>query len=234
MGRRINRSPIARYIRRPHLFLSHSSQDKPFVKRLAQDLNNCGVDAWIDEWELQIGDSLHDVLSLAMTQSKYIAVIISSSFLKSKWANDELKRALSLERQQEYPLVLPLVYEDAPMPAFIEERVYIDFQSDYYSALTRLVGMIHKISKIRIEDAISIVKPSSLATSLKALEYSGYKPHIILDAQDFEEIARAGGKVDGDLICFSPMKIAKSPLVSKRIVNLMYRISGTISKTPPF
>ena len=40
------------------IFLSHNSQDKPFTKRLARDLDNHEVKYWLDEAEIKIGDSL--------------------------------------------------------------------------------------------------------------------------------------------------------------------------------
>jgi hypothetical protein len=41
------------------IFLSHTSEDKPFVRRLKESLENHGVTkVWLDEAEIQIGDSL--------------------------------------------------------------------------------------------------------------------------------------------------------------------------------
>jgi hypothetical protein len=42
----------------PSIFLSHSSADKPFARRLAGDLRARGVRVWLDEAEIGIGDSL--------------------------------------------------------------------------------------------------------------------------------------------------------------------------------
>jgi hypothetical protein len=40
------------------IFLSHNHADKPFVRRLAQDLQAAGARVWLDEAEMLIGDSL--------------------------------------------------------------------------------------------------------------------------------------------------------------------------------
>ena len=42
------------------VFLSHNHNDKPFVRKLARDLENHGVHYWIDEAEMKIGDSGND------------------------------------------------------------------------------------------------------------------------------------------------------------------------------
>ncbi|WP_139507356.1 toll/interleukin-1 receptor domain-containing protein, partial [Escherichia coli] len=42
------------------VFLSHNHNDKPFVRKLARDLENHGVHYWLDEAEMKIGDSGND------------------------------------------------------------------------------------------------------------------------------------------------------------------------------
>jgi hypothetical protein len=49
-----------------HLFLCHSSKDKKFVRQLAEELTELSVDVWLDEWELQPGDSLHECIGSAL------------------------------------------------------------------------------------------------------------------------------------------------------------------------
>jgi hypothetical protein len=38
------------------VFISHASQDKPFVYRLAFELLGEGVPVWLDKWEFGPGD----------------------------------------------------------------------------------------------------------------------------------------------------------------------------------
>lgn len=40
------------------VFISHSSLDKPTVRRLARRLNDAGFETWLDEHELIVGDPL--------------------------------------------------------------------------------------------------------------------------------------------------------------------------------
>ena len=64
----------------PHLFLSHSSKDKAWVTRFAQDLNLCGVDVWFDAWELRVGDDLHERISEAVDKSRFVGVVVTKEF----------------------------------------------------------------------------------------------------------------------------------------------------------
>ncbi len=80
----VERSREARLRRSPDLFLSHSSRDKPFVRRLADDLTFCEVDVWFDEWELQAGESLHDRIGQALERSKFVGVVLGDNFSDSR------------------------------------------------------------------------------------------------------------------------------------------------------
>ena len=40
------------------IFLSHTSKDKPFVRKIASILDVHGVNYWLDEAEIKVGDSL--------------------------------------------------------------------------------------------------------------------------------------------------------------------------------
>jgi hypothetical protein len=39
-------------------FLCHSKRDKPVVRRIAADLVKEGIDVWLDEWEIYVGNSI--------------------------------------------------------------------------------------------------------------------------------------------------------------------------------
>ena len=44
--------------RNPRAFVSHATQDRPFVDRFAKDLWAVGVVAWYSPWEIKPGDSI--------------------------------------------------------------------------------------------------------------------------------------------------------------------------------
>ena len=81
------------------------------------------------------GDSLHDVIAAAMEKAAYVAVILGDNYSDSGWARDELKQALARERRTESSVVLPLILGSVELPAFLEDKVYLDFRHDYYAAL---------------------------------------------------------------------------------------------------
>lgn len=180
-------------IRKPHLFLSHSSIDKPFVYRLAEDLNICQIDIWFDDFELKVGDSLIDKLSTAIEDARFIGLILSNAFLKSKWASNELKQALSREIREARSIILPIVIEKVPIPPFIEDKIYLDFSKDYYSALSNLAGMLHNLNVRALKEGVNKIKPGKLSDCINVLRYAGLEPYTIVDKEVFNELVNAGG-----------------------------------------
>ncbi len=61
------------------VFLSHNHHDKPFVRKLAADLEGHNVKCWVDEAEMKIGDSLIQKIREGIDNSDYFAVIVSQT-----------------------------------------------------------------------------------------------------------------------------------------------------------
>jgi hypothetical protein len=121
------------------IFLSHSSKDKAFVRRLANDLHSRGVPVWFDEWELKVGDSLNSLIGQGIKESGWLAVIVSNNSNKSPWVDKELNAGLSTELEKKQVYVLPIVIEDCEIPIFLKDKVFADFRDDYNAGLTALL-----------------------------------------------------------------------------------------------
>jgi hypothetical protein len=112
------------------IFLSHTSADKSFVRELKSQLETHGVkDVWLDEAEIQIGDSLTKKIEEGLTRTKYIGVVLSPRSIKSSWVERELQVAINREIGTGEVVVLPLLYEKCELPAFLQGKMYADFTS---------------------------------------------------------------------------------------------------------
>ncbi|PRY22737.1 TIR domain-containing protein [Spirosoma oryzae] len=112
------------------IFLSHTSVDKPFVRKLAADLRNYGHTVWIDEAEINIGDSLIGKIREGLDVVDYVAAVLSKASIQSEWVKKELEIASNKEIKQKRVIVLPLVIEEVEMPGFLEGKLYGDFTSE--------------------------------------------------------------------------------------------------------
>lgn len=109
------------------VFLSHSSVDKPFVRTLVTLLKAMGVDAWIDELELDFGDGLLERISGQIARSTAVVAVLSENSVRSRWVKYELLQALSLELEGRGPRVIPIRIDDCQVPPFLADRVHGDF-----------------------------------------------------------------------------------------------------------
>lgn len=146
----------------PDVFLCHSSADKRFVSKLANDLKSLGVHVWFDEWRLQVGDGLHNVIGEALERSAFIAVVLSPSSIESKWCQSELEQALTREKREGKKVALPLLYRRVQPPPFLEGRLYLDFSHSYLRALARLTGFLRAYEPERVNMLLKIQKPKSV------------------------------------------------------------------------
>lgn len=111
----------------PSIFLCHSSKDKYFVRMLAERMRRFGIRVWLDEAEINIGDSLIEKIGQAIEESDFVGVVLSSNSVNSEWVQRELQLALQKELEEENMVVLPLLLEQVQIPPFLRGKFYADF-----------------------------------------------------------------------------------------------------------
>jgi hypothetical protein len=124
------------------IFLSHTADDKPFVRELKKSLEEHGVEnVWLDEAEIQIGDSLSEKIEEGLTKTKYIGIVLSPKSIESKWVKKELEVAMNREIETGEVVILPLLYQSCKLPAFLAGKLYADFTTadNYSESLKKLL-----------------------------------------------------------------------------------------------
>ena len=149
------------------VFLSHTSSDKSFVRKLARDLENHGVKFWLDEAEIKVGESLIEKIRQGLDEVDYVAVILSPTSISSAWVQREVDVAMNQEIQGKKIKVLPILYEHCKIPGFLLGKFYADFteESNYNVAFRRL------IESIGIVYNKNVLEPNlGSSSSLKAID----------------------------------------------------------------
>ena len=114
----------------PSVFLSHSSNDKDFVRKLTGRLRESKVNVWLDENELNIGDSLTGEVGSAVYECEFFAVVLSKNSMASNWVQTELQNALQREIDEKRVVVLPILLEEIELPTFLRGKLRADFTSE--------------------------------------------------------------------------------------------------------
>lgn len=107
------------------VFLCHSSLDKALVMEIAKDLESRGVTYWLDEEQIQPGDSIIEKITDGLSRSNYVTPLFSKNQLDSGWARKEYNSILSRiisgkTKQKLVPLILDNITED-DMPLFFQD-----------------------------------------------------------------------------------------------------------------
>jgi hypothetical protein len=124
------------------IFLSHSHKDKPFARTLSEQLQARGIRTWLDEAEMQVGDSLIDKISTAIQDFAYLGVILSPHSVESPWVHLEVRTALTEEIRQRRIKVLPLLYQKCSIPPFLLDKIYADFTGDFEDGLQKVLSRL--------------------------------------------------------------------------------------------
>lgn len=110
------------------VFLSHSSLDKPFVRELDRAIRVLGVQTFLDERDIRIGDDIPTRIYEGIEAATHLCYVLSSSSVKSSWVIDELSTAKMREKDEHGLVILPILIEDVKIPLAVRSRRYADFR----------------------------------------------------------------------------------------------------------
>jgi len=136
------------------IFISYSHKDKGFARTLAGMLVHSRHNVWIDEWELNAGDSIIGKVQDAVGEADALLVILSKASVASEWCQKELRTALVRELDEKRVLVIPCLIEDCDIPLFLREKLYVDFRvnkGDAFELLDRSLSKVSNPAQSRIE-----------------------------------------------------------------------------------
>lgn len=131
-------------------FISYSSSDELFVRRLYNDLQANGVRVWFAPEDLKIGDPIKQSIDESILLYDKLIIVLSENAIKRAWVRHEVTRALEKEKRQNQLALFPIrldnsVFETTEQWAFdIRERHIADFRrwkshESYQSTFKRLL-----------------------------------------------------------------------------------------------
>jgi hypothetical protein len=141
------------------VFISHASEDEEKVARpLADALHRAGVKVWLDQQELELGDSLSEKIDEGLSKSYFGIVILSKSFFSKHWPRRELAGLRSREEDGR-KVIFPIWHGINKA----EVREFSPILSDALAATTA-----SGIEKLAAQVVRAVFSPSSGSPSAKA------------------------------------------------------------------
>jgi hypothetical protein len=97
-------------------FISYSSKDDAFAKRLRADLQAQNVRCWFAPEDLKIGDKFRMRIDEAIRVHDKLLLVLSENSVASAWVEKEVETAFEKERRQDNkPVLFPIRLDDAVM-----------------------------------------------------------------------------------------------------------------------
>lgn len=129
----------------PRVFVSHASEDKArFVMSFAEQLRSNGIDAWVDTWEIKVGDSLvKKIFDEGLGAARAVIIVLSRNSVHKPWVREELDHAV-VSKISEGTRIIPLVLDDCEVPQALKATKWVSFKDEsvYDASFDEIVATI--------------------------------------------------------------------------------------------
>ena len=122
------------------VFLSHSSRNTAFTKRLAKTLAAHGVRSFLSKEHIGGAQEWHDEIGSALKRCDWFLVVLSPQSARSRWVKHELIYALQEGRYREH--IIPVLFRacDADRLSWtLSAFQWIDFRKDFHEGCRQLL-----------------------------------------------------------------------------------------------
>ncbi len=126
------------------IFISHSKKDKWLANRLMSDLKQLGHDPWVDDFKINVGDSIPKSIQSGIDDSDFMVVLLSENSIQSGWVEQEWMTKYWDERQGQRTIILPALTEPCNIPALLKTKKYANFVESYQMGLGEIIEAIMK------------------------------------------------------------------------------------------
>lgn len=96
-------------------FISYSSKDEAFAKRLYADLQSSNVRCWFAPEDMRIGDKIRSRIDEAIRQHDKLLLVLSEYSVESTWVEKEVETAFEKERQRSRLVLFPIRLDENVM-----------------------------------------------------------------------------------------------------------------------
>ncbi len=144
------------------VFISYSSKNKDFARRLYNDLQGEGIRCWLDEKEILPGDDITKAIDQGIKTWDYVLLCCSKPALTSWWVDDELDKVFAKERNMREGsdfarCLIPITLDDYVFDEWNHEfknrilRLHVEDFREWSNHENYKVGFERIVRKLRID-----------------------------------------------------------------------------------
>ncbi len=149
------------------VFISHRSENKPWVRVLEENLSAQGFSPFLDERSMIPGGSVAGQLHQALEHSANGILVATPESLESGWVQNEYEKMLGRRNNNPGFRIIPLIFGSIPNFPFLDNLLCVDFADPsptaYRNALYRVVcGLRNQPPENQVELAAEPEVPEPL------------------------------------------------------------------------
>jgi len=122
------------------LFLSHSTNDKEFVGKLAAELRVNGIDPWLCEVDIEPGHNFVAKIEEGLKGSDLVLLVLSPEAVRSAWTQEEWTAVLARQVAESRTRLGVLLLRDCDVPELLRNKNRFDGRSDPERAIREVVA----------------------------------------------------------------------------------------------
>jgi type III secretory pathway component EscV len=136
------------------VFLSHSSSDANLARRLDRDLRASGVQVWLDQWEIQVGEEYGPKIELGLEQAEFVLVLVTNKSVASGEVKKEWESRIEQEARKQRIGVIVVRGDTCDMPDFLAQRSHANVAGGSYRlGFEHLLTMLGFYSREEVTNA---------------------------------------------------------------------------------
>jgi hypothetical protein len=124
------------------VFISHRRSDADEAEKLAQEIRAAGHNVWLDDWEINVGDSIVGRMQEGLQTSAYLVLCYSSSNVLAPWISREWFSVLARQMNGANVKILPVVLTGGIPPAILSDIQFADLTKNRAQAIKSLLKAI--------------------------------------------------------------------------------------------
>lgn len=129
--------------KKPTVFISYSSKDRPYADRIRAELALNDIGIWIDRDEISFGDRISDSIIEGMTAADYYLLLISENSNNSAWVQREISQAFDLAQKKDIA-VIPFLLEKVEVPLEFKGLLYVDGTASFERGIASLLNFFRR------------------------------------------------------------------------------------------
>lgn len=218
----------------PYVFISYSSVDESYAKRLVQQLDAINVRSFLDKKRIDLGDSFKVKISEGLEKCTDLILIASPSSLKSQWVFFELGQAVAFRRR----ILTLLTHPGLDLPSFLAdfqfaksvEDIVEHFKHRHLQA-ARPKGLILKGRASISSEVVPALKPSAaMCEYMEHFPPSWFHGHVAIDGavelHTFPDHANPYGGITNEQLTTSVTNIEWSDIANSDLSRQKLDVLG--------